>query len=202
MKYLRFNLLTLTFLILFNVVNAGDLQKLFQEINANVIQQTTQGSNYVAMDSSGKIIPNTTGIKPPTTSNPTHNILEIGIERTTCYGSCPAYTFIVKSDGSFKYVGEQYVEHIGTFTGSMPRYAVNNVFLAIADLDYMNLSFQYTSSMLDAAAVYSKVVTTNEVKVIENYANTGPGKLLAVELLIDSLVSQINWDEVVDEASY
>jgi len=34
-----------------------------------------------------------------------HEITEIGLERTTCHGVCPAYTIIVKSDGSFRYVG-------------------------------------------------------------------------------------------------
>ncbi len=186
---------------------AGDLQNLFREVNAELIAQDQQNSNpssFVGMDKSGKIISNKTGIQP--ISNPiatlTHDIEEVGIERTLCYGSCPAYTFTVRQDGSFNYSGEQYVEHIGSFKGELERSVVNNVFLAIDALDYMDLNYKYSINVLDAAAVYSKVVKHGEIKVIENYASTGPGTLLAVELLIDSLIAQIDWETVENEASY
>src|SRR6478735_2467917 len=42
-----------------------------------------------------------------------HGITEIGIERTRCFGTCPSYTFIVKSDGSFRYNGESFTERAG-----------------------------------------------------------------------------------------
>ena len=209
---MKSTLITLLFIgsaFFLNFALAGDLQNLFREVNAELIAQSEQNTNtsgFAGMDRSGKITPNKTGleIKPirSTLSAIPHGIEEIAIERTPCYGSCPTYTFTVKQDGSFIYVGEQHVEHVGTFTGKLDSFAVKNVFLAIDDLGYMNLNYKYSADFLDSATVYSKVIKFGEIKVIENYAGTGPGKLLAVELLIDSLVAQINWDETRDEASY
>src|SRR5260221_13524477 len=39
-----------------------------------------------------------------------HGVTEFGIERTACFGDCPVYTFIIKSDGSFRYKGEKFVQ--------------------------------------------------------------------------------------------
>ena len=38
-------------------------------------------------------------------SSTNHGITEIGIERSGCLGTCPSYTFILKSDGTFRYKG-------------------------------------------------------------------------------------------------
>lgn len=209
MRFLLIKLITASLLVLVSFTSAGDLQNLFREVNSELIaqdQQNTSTSGFGGMDKSGNITPGVKniGVKPIGSgfSAIPHGIEEIGIERTPCFGSCPAYTFTVRQDGSFTYVGEQHVLHVGTFTGNLASHAVRDVFLAINDLDYMALNYKYSSNMLDAAAVYSKVVKFGEAKVIENYASTGPGRLLAVELLIDSLVAQIDWDTVVDEASY
>src|SRR5580692_12083309 len=47
-------------------------------------------------------------------------ITEIGIERSGCFGTCPAYTFIVRSDGTFLYHGDSYVARKGDYTGTIP----------------------------------------------------------------------------------
>ena len=126
----------------------------------------------------------------------------IGIERTACFGTCPAYSFIVQTDGSFKYVGENYVDHIGEYTGVIPTFRLKKVLQAIDALDFAALASQYTSNITDMPAVYTLVVQDGESKVIENYAGVGPAHLWAIEELIDSLVEQINWDEAVSADSY
>jgi hypothetical protein len=53
-----------------------------------------------------------------------HGIKEIGIERGPCYGFCPIYTFVVKSDGTFRYNGVKNVERQGKFSGTV-RYVIS-----------------------------------------------------------------------------
>ena len=48
-----------------------------------------------------------------------YGISEIGIERTVCFGSCPAYSFIVSSNGNFRYEGEKHVKRAGKATGTV-----------------------------------------------------------------------------------
>src|SRR6187200_1158641 len=46
-----------------------------------------------------------------------HGITEIGLERTACFGKCPIYSVVIKSDGSVQYTGEKFVERLGKHRG-------------------------------------------------------------------------------------
>ena len=131
-----------------------------------------------------------------------HGIIEIGIERTGCFGSCPAYTFFVKSNGEFHYHGGNYAKRSGDFTGTVPEWAFNNLAQFIRDADYMELETNYRTSITDNPTTYTMVVVNGKKKVISNYANAGPTKLWAIENLIDDLMSKAEWKAVgkpVDE---
>ncbi len=123
-----------------------------------------------------------------------HNISEIGLERTRCLTNCPAYTFIVQADGSFRYVGEFGVERLGDFTGRIEQGRLNQVLAFIAETDFFAFDDSYSASFLDGPTSYTLVTQNADTKVIQNYANTGPATLWAIEQLIDSLLLSANWD--------
>ena len=68
-----------------------------------------------------------------------HGITEVGIERTACFGTCPIYTFIIKSDGTFRYKGVEYVERKGEFTGTIPVECFHQLAQIIRDSGYMEI---------------------------------------------------------------
>src|SRR5437868_14622557 len=49
-----------------------------------------------------------------------HDVTAIGIEHSPCFGECPVYTFIVKSDGTFRYTGGKFAKRQGDFSGTIP----------------------------------------------------------------------------------
>lgn len=53
--------------------------------------------------------------RPPTP--PSSTIQSIRLERSGCYGSCPAYTLIYWSDGTVVFRGFRFVPRLGTFVG-------------------------------------------------------------------------------------
>lgn len=122
-----------------------------------------------------------------------HGISEIGIERTSCLGKCPTYTFIVNSNGNFRYKGEKHVERAGEFTGKVSVWQFNELAQFILDSDYFGLKDSYRPSITDQATVYTTVVANGKRKVIRNYANGGPTKLWAIEQLIDKLMVTAEW---------
>ena len=124
-----------------------------------------------------------------------HGIVEIGLERTRCYGACPAYSVIIKEDGRFEYEGFSYVKRKGKYTGAVNRFALNQLFQFIRDVDYMSLGESYSRDITDQATTYTCVVMKEKRKVIRNYANAGPTKLWAVEQLIDKLILSASWDK-------
>lgn len=124
-----------------------------------------------------------------------HEITEIGLERTTCHGVCPAYTIIVKSDGSFRYVGESFVKKEGKHTGRVKKGSFNELAKFIRDEGYMDLDSNYSRAVTDNPAAFTTVVMNGKRKVICNYANAGPTKLWAIEQLIDKLLLEAKWDD-------
>lgn len=120
-------------------------------------------------------------------------ISEIGIERTGCFGSCPAYTLIVSSNGSFRYKGEKHVERIGEFSGKVSIAQFNQLAQFIMDSDYLGLEDSYHPMITDCPTVFTTVVANGKRKVVSNYANGGPTKLWAIEQLIDHLMLGAEW---------
>ena len=56
-----------------------------------------------------------------------HGVTEVGLERTRCFGTCPAYTVLIRSDGTFRYRGEDFVERKGEYTGTVSRSDFNEL---------------------------------------------------------------------------
>ncbi len=124
-----------------------------------------------------------------------NGITEIGIERSGCYGSCPIYTFIVKSDGTFRYKGENYVERKGEFTGTINVLEFNQLTQFLKESGYMELKNTYTRGVTDGPTIYTTVVMNGRQKVISDYGNSGPIKLWAMEQLIDNLLTKAKWND-------
>ncbi len=122
-----------------------------------------------------------------------HGITEIGIERSACFGKCPIYTFIVKSDGTFRYKGVEYVERKGEFTGTVPVWYFHRLAQFISDSGYMELENAYTRTVTDNPTTYTMVVMNGKRKTVNNYANAGPTKLWAIEELIDDFMARAQW---------
>ncbi len=124
-----------------------------------------------------------------------HGIDEIGLERTQCLANCPAYTVIIRADGTFRYVGDYGVAHMGEHTGTVEVGQLNQLLSFVSESPFMSFEDTYTASFLDAPASYVMVKRGGETKVIENYGNTGPATLWAIETLIDDLLETATWNE-------
>jgi len=123
-----------------------------------------------------------------------HGITEIGIERSPCFGPCPIYSLIIKSDGTFRYKGVKYVEREGESTGMVPVSYFHRLAQFIRDSGYMELEDGYRRGVTDHPTTYTMVVMNGKRKTVSNYANAGPTKLWAIEQLIDDLMTKAKWD--------
>src|SRR5262245_9818082 len=99
-----------------------------------------------------------------------HGITEIGIERTGCFGTCPIYTFIIKSDGTFRYNGFAYVERQGEYSGTISLWHFHRLAQFIKDSGYMELEDGYTRAVTDSPTTYTMVVMNGKRKTVSNYA--------------------------------
>jgi len=124
-----------------------------------------------------------------------HGISEIGIERTRCYGRCPAYTFIVQSNGTFRYTGRSGVERIGEFTGKIAPYYFEPLARFVKEASFFEMEDDYDRSVTDNPTTYTTAVADGKRKLVRNYAHAGPNKLWAIEQLIDGLLVHAEWDQ-------
>jgi hypothetical protein len=124
-----------------------------------------------------------------------HGISEIGIERTGCFGTCPEYTFIARSDGTFRYKGVDCVERKGEFTGRISLSFFHQLAQFIRDSGYLDLEPGYALPITDHPSVCTMVVMNGKRKTVRNYANAGPTKLWAIEELIDDMMRRAIWNE-------
>jgi len=162
----------------YSVAHAGEIAKMHQKLQGSKPLQS-----HRLTDS-------------PSGATRNSGISEIGLERSACYGTCPVYTVMLKSDGTVRYRGEAHVENIGVRTGRIDAYKFEQLAKYIEEIGYLKLDNNYLTGITDASTVYTTVRSGAKRKVVSNYANSGPAKLWGVEQLIDKLVSETKWDVV------
>jgi membrane dipeptidase len=110
----------------------------------------------------------------------------ITIERTTCFGTCPAYKVSIKDDGTVTYTGTQYVKTTGTHTWKIDPAAVRALAKEMQDAGYFELQNEYVARMTDNPTTYTSLTIGGRVKTIKDYV-AGPPKLKDIEARIDEV---------------
>ena len=180
MKLLLALLLTLAF-----TASAGELADLHGRLAEPVVTEPApeapEGNNTVLEG-------------PLPVYDPVPDIARIGLERSLCFAGCPAYTLIIENDGRFRYVGEANVERLGAWTGTIERGSLNQVLRYVAAIDFFAFEDTYLTPFLDNPSSFTLVEWGNRTKVIENYANSAPATVWALEKLIEQLLDVAVWD--------
>lgn len=145
---------------------------------------------FAAMPQQINALPQPTIIHPL----PQPRITEITLERTACYGFCPIYKVILKSDGTATYIGVKFVERTGTYKAYISGF--ENLAKIIEARRYFSLRDRYTEPVTDLPSAITSVVRNGKRKTVENYGNFGPLELWEVETLIDGLIANARWEKV------
>jgi hypothetical protein len=126
---------------------------------------------------------------------PIHGVSEIGLERTACFGGCPVYSVVLKSDGSVRYEGLDHVAHQGERLGEIPVSEFNQLAEFLIDSGYLGLATEFPSGITDLPGAFTTAVVDGKRKVVENTGGLGPVKLWALEQSIDAVVSHAQWSD-------
>jgi hypothetical protein len=124
-----------------------------------------------------------------------HGVTEIGMERTQCYGTCPAYTFVVSANGRCRYEGGKFAKIQGNLTGQASVITFHRVAEMLLDLKFPELDNEYEPSVTDCPTTFTTAVIKGQRKIVKNYAEGGPSKLWGLEQIIDVMLSQVQWDK-------
>ena len=128
-----------------------------------------------------------------------HGVMQIGIERTACFGECPVYSAAIHADGRVEYRGDWYVERMGKHSGKASLYDFHRLAQFIVGTGFWEMETQYDfadSVVTDCPSTYVRVATADRSKIVSSYADSGPPELWAIAGLIDLILHRVEWQQV------
>lgn len=120
-------------------------------------------------------------------------ISEVGLSRGMCYGPCPVYTATLLRSGSARFVGEHFVDLMGSYEAELDVADFELLALALAHLDYPRLAGRYEVPVTDMATTTTWIILNGEKLGAQNYGGSGPARLRNAEVLIDTATSELAW---------
>jgi hypothetical protein len=126
-----------------------------------------------------------------------HGIIQVGIERTHCFGTCLVYSAVLAADGKVQYDGQDHVERIGIHRGKIRLYEYRCLAQFIASSGFWELLSEYDfrdACVTDGPSYFVMVATRDRRKIVKTYMDTAPPILWAIGECIDHLVGRVEWE--------
>ena len=124
------------------------------------------------------------------------NKLEITLERTSCFGTCPAYKVEIHGDGSMVYTGTRFVAITGEHRDHISDEAVGQIVEAFRRADYFSLRDKYIQSVTDNATYQTSISIGGHTKSVTNYV----GEEVGMPQTVTDLENEI--DHIADTAKW
>lgn len=124
------------------------------------------------------------------------NSLRITLERTSCFGACPAYRVEVHGDGTVLYNGRGFVAILGQHRGSVPQQNVQELLTKFREPDYYSLRDEYIWPATDLPTYETSIEFDGHLKKVKDYAGLVIGMPMTVSELensVDQLAKAERW---------
>ena len=128
--------------------------------------------------------------------------ITITLQRTICFGFCPAYTVTIQGDGTVTYDGSQHVKISGKHTWTIDPAAVRALAKEMQDAGYFELQDEYRAMVTDHPTTYTSLTIGGRTKKIRDYV-AGPPKLKDLEEKIDAVAGTkkyVKGDDKLEQA--
>ncbi len=117
------------------------------------------------------------------------------LERTPCFGKCPAYTVIINADGSARYVGRSNAPRQGTYTGRVDSGIMQLLLERAKAISFFDLAEKYDGQVTDLPSTIIRVnADGRDKKVFGRYKTPPAFKPFAA--FADSLLLPVQWTQV------
>ena len=121
--------------------------------------------------------------------------LLVSLNRTPCYGSCPAYKVEIFKDGLVKYTGTGYVKRLGLFSATADANFIAEIQKQAEAINYMKLNNKYPTDNVeisDLPQTISYIRLGKEGKMIHNNLDA-PKELVAFERWLEKHIERLQW---------
>lgn len=125
--------------------------------------------------------------------------LNIGLERSACYGTCPVYALTVKADGAVTFVGMQFTQTMGEAKGEIDKAKVSALIQEFNKANFFALENSYTprnglNCSTDSPSVTTTLKINGNTKEVAHYLGCpAPRELDDLDRKIDEIVGTQRW---------
>lgn len=155
-----------------------------------------------ASTQSSNIVPDLTSL-----SDEELRTLTIQLERSACYGTCPAYSVTIHGDGRVEYNGKSNVKETGTHEGQITIDKVRALALEFAKAKFWGLDEDYSGKKCkgqctDMATAITEIKVKGATHRVKHYYGCGgvPKALFELESTIDKSANSEQWTGDVSKA--
>jgi len=123
------------------------------------------------------------------------------LDRTRCFGPCPAYQVVVHGDGSVDFAGKAFVTVVGNHRGKISTLAVHELFSAFKRADYFALENRYATSVTDNPSYTTSISFDGVTKSVVDYMGTESGMPDVVQDLEEEIDRIAHTDKWIHETT-
>lgn len=112
------------------------------------------------------------------------------MERTPCFGSCPAYNIQIDPDGKMTYTGVRHTERQGVWERQLSSDELNLLWQEVNRTGFMELKEVYDDPYLaDAPSIYLTVTASGKTHKVQDRIGA-PETMKQLEAYLDTLMTQ------------
>lgn len=133
--------------------------------------------------------------------------LTIQLERSACYGVCPAYSVTIHGDGRVEYNGKSNVKETGAHEGQITTDKIRSLVLEFAKAKFWELDEDYSGKKCkgyctDMATAVTEIKAKGVTHRVKHYYGCGgvPKPLFELESAIDKSANSEQWTGDVSKA--
>lgn len=120
----------------------------------------------------------------------------ITLDRTACYGFCPAYSLIIYGNGTVVYEGRMFVNVTGKHTSQISKDKVDELVNEFYSVNYFFFSDRYVEppdmTVSDLPSITTSITINGVTKTVFDYYNA-PSELRNLENKIDEIAESYQW---------
>jgi hypothetical protein len=129
------------------------------------------------------------------------NSLRIKLQRTVCYGTCPAYSIEIRGDGSVTYIGGSFTLITGKHHEQIPVSTVVSLVDKFRAADYFSLKDRYHWNVTDNPTYTTSIEFDGIKKEVIDYVGLEDGMPEVVEMLENSIDDAVGIEKWLKETS-
>jgi len=122
--------------------------------------------------------------------------VQITLNRTVCFGFCPAYTVTISGDGQVRYEGRRFVNAVGERTATIAPADVERLVARFDEIGFDHLQDEYRAPVTDLPTTTITLTRNGRTKRVVDYGGVSAGMPQAVRELqaeIDRVAGTAQW---------